>query len=70
MEIAVKSGNAKVFEMLSEVTKITDKVKLMQLSEIMCSDNLEEFQTKLKTLAVDLVRIVFRMCSLNICAAR
>ena len=56
--------------MLSEVTEITDKVKLMQLSEIMCSDNLEEFQTKLKTLAVDLVRIVFRMCSLNICAVR
>ena len=49
--------------MLAEVTEITDKVKLMQLFNLMYSDNPEEFETKLKILPVDLVRIVFRMCS-------
>ena len=72
MEIAVQNrcGITEVFEMLAEVAEITDKVKLMQLSELMCSDNPEEFKTKLKFLPVDLVRIVFRMCSLNVCASR
>ena len=49
--------------MLAEVTEITDKVKLMQLFNLMYSNNPEEFETKLKILPVDLVKIVFRMCS-------
>ena len=56
--------------MLAEVTEITDKVKLMQLFNLMYSNNPEEFETKLKFLPLDLVRIVFRMCSLNVCASR
>ena len=61
MEIAVARGHTEVFKMLAEVTEITDKVKLMQLSDLISSDKpkraKEEFETKLKSLPVDLVRI-------------
>lgn len=61
MEIAVARGHTEVFKMLAEVAEITDKVKLMQLSDLISSDKpkraKEEFETKLKSLPVDLVRI-------------
>ena len=59
MEIAASSQHTEVFKMLAEVTEITDKVKLIQMSVLMKSDKpkraKKEFQSLLKTLPVDLV---------------
>ena len=59
MEIAVTEGRTEVFKMLAEVTEITGKVKLMQLSNLIGSDKpkdaKEEFQNQLKSVPVDLV---------------
>ena len=59
MEIAVERGHMDVFKMLAEVTEITEKVKLMQLSNLIGSDKpknaKEEFQNQLKSVPVDLV---------------
>jgi len=56
MEIAVTRGHTEVFKMLAEVTEVTDKVKLMQLSDLIKSDKpkraKEEFETKLKSMPV------------------
>ena len=54
MEIAVTEGRTEVFKMLAEVTEITDKVKLMQLSNLIGSDKpenaQEDFQNQLNTM--------------------
>ena len=64
MEIAVTRGHTEVFKMLAEVTEVTDKVKLIQLSDLINSDKpkraKEEFGTKLKSVPVDLVSNVIR----------
>ena len=64
MEIAVTRGHTEVFKMLAEVTEVTDKVKLMLLSDLINSDKpkraKEEFETKLKSVPVDLVSNVIR----------
>ena len=64
MEIAVTRGHTEVFKMLAEVTEVTDKVKLMLLSDLINSDKpkraKEEFETKLKSMPVDSVRNVSR----------
>ena len=64
MEIAVTRGHTEVFKMLAEVTEVTDKVKLMLLSDLINSDKpkraKEEFETKLKSMPVDLVSNVIR----------
>ena len=64
MEIAVTRSHTEVFKMLAEVTEVTDKVKLMQLSDLIISDKpkraKEEFETKLKSVPVDLVSNVIR----------
>ena len=64
MEIAVTRSHTEVFKMLAEVTEVTDKVKLMLLSDLINSDKpkraKEEFETKLKSVPVDLVSNVIR----------
>ena len=63
MELAVVNERQEIFKMLTEVTEITDKVKLIQMSVLMKSDkpkrSKNEFQSLLETVPVDLVRKVF-----------
>ena len=63
MEIAALKDFAEVLKILAEFTEITDKVKLLQLYNLMNSDNFEkskeEFQNILRSLPVDLVSSMF-----------
>ena len=63
MEIAALKDFAEVLKILAEFTEITDKVKLLQLYNLMNSDNFEksreEFQRILRSLPVDLVSSMF-----------
>ena len=63
MEIAALKNFAEVLKILAEFTEITDKVKLLQLYNLMNSDNFEkskeEFQSILRSLPVDLVSSMF-----------
>ena len=63
MEIAALKDFAEVLKILAEFTEITDKVKLLQLYNLMNSDNFEkskeEFQRILRSLPVHLVSSMF-----------
>ena len=64
MEIAAScTQHTEVFKMLAEKTEITDKVKLIQMSVLMKSNQpkraKKEFQSLLETLPVDLVKKTF-----------
>ena len=67
MELAVVNERQEIFKMLTEVTEITDKVKLIQMSVLIKSGingfhtkrSKIEFQGLLETLPVDLVRNAF-----------
>ena len=62
MEIAASRGSnwSDVLKILAEFTEITDKVKLIQMSVLMKSNQpkraKKEFQSLLETLPVDLVK--------------
>ena len=59
MEIAATRDFPEVLNVLAEFTELSDKVKLLQLYNLMYSDidknSKEEFQSILRTLSVDLV---------------
>ena len=63
MEIAALQDFPEVLKILAEFTQITDKVKLLQLYNLMDTDNVEkskeEFQSILCSLPVDLVSSAF-----------
>ena len=64
MEIAVTRRFQEVLAILAEFTEITDKVKLLRMSVIIDSVpdyGREEFQSILKSLPLDLVRIYFQI---------
>ena len=56
----------KILEIFAEFTEIADKVKLIQMSVLMKSDQpkraKEKFQLLLESLPVDLVRISLKTC--------
>ena len=70
MEIAAAYQRTEVLKMLEEVTEITDKVKIIQMSVLMKSDkpkrSRKEFQSLLETLPVDLVRNFFSENTQNV----
>ena len=63
MEIAVTRDFPEVLNILSEFTELSDKVKLLQLYNLMYSDMVEnsreEFQKILRTVPADLVSSVY-----------
>ena len=62
MKIAAERGFSEVLKILAEFTELSDQVKLLQLYNLMYSDDVEnskeEFQSILQSVPVDLVNSV------------